>query len=67
MYIPSTLRSDFDWWIKVIDYSVNRIKFDDYCIEIFSDASTTGWGVACAGERASGIWSKDEKLKHINY
>lgn len=67
MSIPSTLRCDFDWWIKVIDYSVNRIKFDDYCIEIFSDASTTGWGIACAGVRASGVWSKDEKLKHINY
>ena len=67
MTISSTLNSDFEWWINSIDKSVCKIKFDNYNLEIQSDASTTGWGVACAGKTASGSWSQDERNQHINY
>lgn len=67
MTISSTLDSDFDWWINSIDKSVCKIKFDEYNLEIQTDASTTGWGVACEGKTASGTWSQEERKQHINY
>jgi hypothetical protein len=67
MNIPPSLYSDFDWWIKSIDKSICKIKFDEYKLEIYSDASTTGWGITCDNETASGIWSQDERNQHINY
>lgn len=67
MSIPISIESDLKWWKQAISTSVNKIKHDSYDLEIFSDASTTGWGVACAEERASGAWSEQERARHINY
>lgn len=67
MNIPDTLLSDFDWWTQAINTPTNAIKYDQYVLEIFSDASTKGWGAACGKETASGIWSDDERSRHINY
>lgn len=67
MILPNSLMPDFHWWLKVIDNSKHRIRDDNYSIEIYSDASTTGWGAACGSEKASGQWSNNERDKHINY
>lgn len=67
MTIPNTLVPDLLWWKNTIDRAVNTIKTDEYCLEIFSDASMTGWGVACGVETASGQWSVTESSQHINY
>jgi hypothetical protein len=67
MKIPNNILSDIRWWIKVIDNSVHRIRDDTYCCEIFSDASTTGWGAACGNNSAGGQWTETERSNHINY
>lgn len=67
MNLPQSLVSEFDWWCHAINRPSNKIKYDDYCLEIFSDASTTGWGAACGEETASGPWNAEESSKHINY
>lgn len=67
MYLPTTLQPDFDWFSRALDKPVNSIKYDEYSLEIFSDASTTGWGAACGRETASGAWTELERAKHINY
>lgn len=67
MNVPASLIPDLEWWKHSIFHSVCKIKDDSYSLEIFSDASTTGWGVACGEQRASGQWSVDEKARHINY
>lgn len=67
MNLPESLQPDFDWWKSKIDSSVHRIRTDVYQVEIFSDASTTGWGCACEGKSASGPWSNNERERHINY
>ena len=36
-------------------------------IQIFTDASTEGWGVLCLNETASGFWNSEESQKHINW
>lgn len=65
--LPRYLQEDFSWWLKSINKAVNPIRQDDYSLEIFSDASKKGWGVACGEETANGQWSAVESSKHINY
>lgn len=67
MYLPKSLQPDFKWWLHAIKNSVRIIRTDDYSAEIFTDASTTGWGAACENQTASGMWSPNERAKHINY
>lgn len=67
MNIPDWIKPDLYWWQKAVKTSVCKIKTDTYCLEIFSDASTTGWGAACGEQRASGPWSEQERTYHINY
>ncbi|XP_041975806.1 uncharacterized protein LOC121730731 [Aricia agestis] len=67
MTLPSSLLPDLNWWLSSIMHSNNSIKDDNnYCLEIFSDASTTGWGASCGDQRASGRWSQEEIHFHIN-
>ena len=40
------------------------IVFD---IEIYSDASKTGWGAYCDGQTTHGWWNKEISSEHINY
>lgn len=67
MTIPESLLPDALWWLRSIDSATHRIRHDEYHTEIYSDASTTGWGAACNGETSSGQWSSSERLYHINY
>lgn len=67
MNIPSELLPDLRWWYDAIQVPFCKIKHDTHDLEIFSDASNTGWGAACGSERASGLWSSQEKTQHINY
>lgn len=67
MKLPATLSSDFFWWKSHISDAVNTIKQQKYALEIFSDASLTGWGVTCNGETTYGAWDKSERNAHINY
>ncbi|CAH2223969.1 jg20374 [Pararge aegeria aegeria] len=66
MTVPQYLLPDLNWWVNAIDHSDHRIMNDNYVLEIFSDASKTGWGAACNGQTASGRWSFSESLLHIN-
>lgn len=67
MNIPIFLHDDLKWWLRALEKPVNHIKDDTYSLELFSDASTTGWGAACGSETASGRWSPSESKWHINY
>ncbi|XP_031328844.1 uncharacterized protein LOC116160094 isoform X1 [Photinus pyralis] len=66
MTIPSTLRHDFLWWKSHIQES-RCIRPINYTMEIFSDASLSGWGVACSGKRSHGFWTRMESKNHINF
>ncbi|XP_066600551.1 uncharacterized protein [Prorops nasuta] len=67
MVIPRSLSVDLDWWENKILFSKNKIRSNRFELEIFSDASSLGWGIASNGEVAFGLWNDDEKLNHINY
>lgn len=67
MTLPSILNPDFQWWLESIDSAYNDIKQDNFKIEVFSDASLSGWGACCGQERTRGWWNSEEKLNHINF
>ncbi|XP_031345505.1 uncharacterized protein LOC116177002 isoform X1 [Photinus pyralis] len=66
MQIPSSLKDDFEWWRKNLSNSGNSLEKLQFDLEIFSDASNTGWGVCCKGLRTHGHWSASEQSYHIN-
>ncbi|KYN27595.1 hypothetical protein ALC57_02994 [Trachymyrmex cornetzi] len=69
MPLPTSLREDLLWWKDIFeDFSQkNNIRSGLFALEIFSDASLTGWGTVCGGERSHGFWSPEERFFHINY
>lgn len=68
MPIPEYLKEDFEWWLRVLanENQCNRIRLSSYALEIFSDASLTGWGASCGDQRTHGWWASDTKTLHIN-
>lgn len=65
--ISSELIPDLRWWKDHIMTCENDLKTDNFCLEICTDASLSGWGAYCAGESTHGWWSEVDKSRHINY
>ncbi|XP_067205411.1 uncharacterized protein [Linepithema humile] len=67
--LPVSIREDLLWWKSIFaDCSQrNFVRSGRWDLEIFSDASLTGWGAVCGEERTHGFWSSEEKQLHINY
>ncbi|XP_046478644.1 uncharacterized protein [Neodiprion pinetum] len=66
MLLPEWLQEDFAWWKVNITLAVNPVRKFKFQKEIFSDASTTGWGAFCEGNTAHGFWKSSEMNLHIN-
>lgn len=67
MKLEETLKPDLLWWENNILWRTFDIAHSDFELEIFSDASSTGWGVSCNKKRTHGHWDQKEKRHHINY
>lgn len=57
---------DLKWWSDNILTASNNIRKNNYKLEIFSDASTTGWGASCGTNKTGGVWTEEELNLHIN-
>lgn len=66
MVLGNNLEKDFSWWKQHIMIIKNPIRSGQYTLEIFTDASLSGWGVMCNGERSNGFWDAAESQCHIN-
>lgn len=70
MKISESIKEDLSWWKSKIFTSVNPIREFDFKLEIFSDASLSGWGAYCfrreRNEKTNGFWNFDEQKMHIN-
>lgn len=58
---------DLKWWYENISLTRNFIDIFNYDLEIYTDASRTGWGAFCNQRRVNGGWTDSEKEFHINY
>lgn len=65
--ISEKAHKDLKWWLKELPGSCQYIGAIEYKLEIFSDASNTGWGIFCNKERCNGFWNNIESTFHINY
>lgn len=66
MILNRQIKQELSWWQTHLTGAFNPIKCYNFALEIFSDASLTGWGVVCGNKRANGFWNKKEKHCHIN-
>lgn len=64
--VPVELNPDLVWWKNHVLLVKNPIRRHKFQLEIFTDASKTGWGAHCKGENTNGWWSRDERKEHIN-
>lgn len=57
---------DLVWWRDHVGSTSWAMTPHQYVLEVFSDASRTGWGGFCAGSRVHGAWKTQETEFHIN-
>lgn len=67
IHLNSLTKEELIWWNSNILLSKNQIRSSVFDLEIFSDASTTGWGATCGKEKARGLWNEKDRTRHINY
>lgn len=65
--IPPELNSDLLWWKKSVFTCSNQIRKDVFDLEIFSDASRSGWGISCDNQTSHGWWLPEDQPQHINF
>jgi len=66
MALSTELEENFTWWKKNILSASAPMAEPIYDLEIFSDASLTGWGVSCENQCSHGYWKAEELNLHIN-
>lgn len=66
MKVSTRIVPDLHWWLQNLT-KPRKLQEQPFKIEIFSDASLTGWGAYCEGESIGGIWSESEQQYHINH
>ncbi|KAI9554908.1 reverse transcriptase [Daphnia sinensis] len=60
-------RSDLEWWVKNLSTTQDKLFFPKTPdLEIYSDASLSGWGACCNGVKTRGPWTLADTRKHIN-
>lgn len=65
--LPNIILVDLYWWLSNIDTTRNFMRQSNFDIEIYTDASRSGWGAVCKKAQVNGKWKSSEKAYHINY
>ena len=68
--ITPEVRTEIAWWLQeenlVPGVPLNRGVNPVPLVQVFTDASRTGWGGHIEGQTVQGIWSEEELDYHIN-
>lgn len=64
--ISNELKSELAWWESNVFLLYNDISPGASHLEIYTDASKTGWGAVCEGRATHGWWNNQEAKLHIN-
>ena len=67
MRISNKVKEDIKWWIKAIPTALKYFKPKNHKVEIFTDASLSGWGATKDKTQINGFWKNEEKGFSINY
>lgn len=66
MPIESDMKLELRWWFENIHSQVRQIERGNPEICISTDASLSGWGAVCDGNKIGGRWTIHENQSHIN-
>lgn len=61
MELPEGILPELNWWNANIMSSKNNLKQDFFNLEIYTDASLSGWGACTSTESTHGWWSEKDK------
>lgn len=61
------IQDDLNWWATNVFTASSNITQDKLEIEIFTDASLTGWCAVRGDLSTKSWWSKQERKNHINF
>ena len=65
--LPMAARLDLQWWVDNLLKVNGRLFFPKVAdVEIYSDASLSGWGASCNEVTTRGLWTSSDALRHIN-
>ncbi|XP_030765624.1 uncharacterized protein LOC115889704 isoform X1 [Sitophilus oryzae] len=69
LLISNSMKSELNWWYNTLSQNIGRpiVVDTDFALEMYTDASLTGWGARCLNEVTHGFWNVDDSKKHINY
>lgn len=65
--LPNDILEDLNWWKSNIYKTYSPMRSFEHKLEIYTDASGTGWGAVCGDKKVNGMWKTTEKKHHINY
>lgn len=65
--LPNLILNDLHWWSSNIETTSNFMRQPNFTLEIYTDASRSGWGAVCKENTVNGKWKDSEKTYHINY
>lgn len=65
MSLPRDLHADFLWWETNILCAVNKLRRNDFNLELFSDASRSGWGAVCGEQKVHSYTGQHQKSSTI--
>lgn len=65
-FLSEDARSDLNWWVVSLE-KLNGKRFSPMPpdLEIFSDASLSGWGAVCNSVTTRGPWTGADSRRHI--
>jgi len=55
MGVSQKLQADFQWWQDSLKLPFCKLNSFNFILEIFSDASLSGWGAVCGEKRTRGF------------
>jgi hypothetical protein len=60
-------QDDLKWWVANLDKAKDKVFFPQAPdLEIYTDASLSGWGACCNEVRTRGSWTLTDSTRHIN-
>ena len=65
-FLLTNRAEDYDWWKGALQTGSMPLSLPPFSLEIFSDASLTGWGASRGPLTARGQWTPEERSLHIN-
>ncbi|XP_050693987.1 uncharacterized protein LOC126984394 [Eriocheir sinensis] len=66
MTITNEMKADLTWWLNNISTQERQIFRASTDIDLYTDASGTGWGGHLNQQTTSGFWSIEKKQFHIS-